>query len=129
MSKKQVDLVLDNKKVYTSYYALACKLLPNRRLVAISIGIPEGFNGDILRELNPSGTLLSKYKNGEISDKEYTKIYYEETLSKLNAKEIYNKIAGKCLICYCGKDKFCHRKLVLSWLIDNLGQEINGGEI
>lgn len=129
MSKEQIVGVLNKDKVYTSYYARACKILPDRRLVAISIGIPEGFKGEILRELNPSVTLLSKYKNGELSDKEYEQIYYTETLSKLNATEVYNKLKGKCALCFCGSNKFCHRILLIKWLIHNLGDEIYGGEI
>lgn len=129
MPKEQISIVLDKNKIYSSYYARACKILPNRRLVAISLGIPEGFNGEIMRELNPSPNLLSKYKNNSITEKEYTEIYYAETLSKLDAKQIYNRLAGKCILCYCGKDKFCHRKLVIDWLVNELNIDIYGGEI
>lgn len=129
MPREQISIVLDKNKIYSSYYARACKILPNRRLVAISLGIPEGFDGEIMRELNPSPNLLSKYKSGTITEDEYTKIYYTETLSKLTAKQISEKLAGKCILCYCGKDKFCHRKLVIDWLINELGTDIYGGEI
>lgn len=120
---------MDSNKVYTSYYSRACKILPDRRMVAISIGIPDGFNGDILRELNPSGKLLRGYKDGIISEEDYTKTYYCEVLNNLDADAIYEKVKGKCILCYCGRDKFCHRHLVIDWLIKNLGKEIYGGEI
>lgn len=128
-NKEEIIGILDKNKVYTSYYARACKILPDRRLVSISIGIPDGFKGEIARELNPSAYLLNGYKSGKISNNEYKNIYYTEILSKLKVEDIYNKYKGKCLVCYCGKDSFCHRYLILEWLANNLGENIVGGEI
>ena len=124
-----VAVKLDKDKVYTSYYARACKIIPDWRLVAISRGIPDNFGGAIMRELNPSQELLYGYKNGNISDEEYREIYFNETLSTLNPVEIYNKLKGKVILCYCGKDSFCHRHLVIEWLGQNLGSEVIGNEI
>jgi uncharacterized protein YeaO (DUF488 family) len=126
---KETTFTLDRNKVYSSYYAYACKHLPSWRLVSISIDIPQNFEGDILRELNPSNSLLYNYKNNLITDEEYEKTYRFETLSKLNPEEIYNKVKGKVILCYCGKDKFCHRHIVMKWLQENLGEEIIGGEV
>lgn len=122
-------IIIDKNKVYTSYYARACKIIPDHKLVAISLGIPENFNGEILRELNPSSGLLYKYKNRIITDDEYREIYYNETLKFLDPLDIYSKVKGKVIICYCGKDKFCHRHLVIEWLKQNLGSEVIGNEI
>lgn len=122
-------IIIKNDKVYTSYYARACKILPDRRLVAISIGIPDNFNGEILRELNPPQKLLYKYKNKLCDEVEYTEIYTNEVLKNLNACDIYNKLKGKAILCYCGKDKFCHRHIVLEWLKNNLGEHVIGNEI
>ena len=58
-------VVLKRDKVYSSYYARACKIIPDWRLVAISVGIPDNFGGEILRELNPPSKLLYEYKNNE----------------------------------------------------------------
>lgn len=128
---KTADVVvkLDKDKVYTSYYARACKIIPDWRLVAISRGIPDNFGGAIMRELNPSQELLYNYKNGNISDEEYSEIYFNETLKSLNPEDIYNKLKGKVILCYCGKDSFCHRHLVIEWLEQNLGSEVIGNEI
>lgn len=124
-----IAIKLDNNKVYSSYYAYACKVYPNFRLVSISIGIPDNFGGSILRELNPPDWLLKGYKYGNTTEAEYIEIYNREVLSKLNPNDIYNKIKGKIILCYCGKDSFCHRKIVLEWLENNLGKEVIGGEI
>lgn len=126
---KDEAVVIKNDKVYSSYYARACKIIPDRRLVSISIGIPDNFNGEIMRELNPSSSLLYRYKNNLCDEQEYTETYIAETLSKLDALEIYNKLKGKVILCYCGKDSFCHRHIVINWLRQNLGDEVIGGEI
>lgn len=122
-------VVIDNNKVYSSYYARACKIFPSRRLVAISIGIPENFNGEIMRELNPPKSLLRDYKNGICNKDEYRERYYSNILNTLNPIDIYNKLKGKVILCYCGKGYFCHRTLVLEWLEINLGKEVIGNEI
>lgn len=120
---------IDNNKVYSSYYALACKVIPDWRLVAISIGIPNNFGGEIIRKLNPPKQLLFDYKNGLCSQEEYRDRYYTEVLNQLNPKEVYSELKGKVILCYCGKDTFCHRQLVLEWLQDNIGCDAIGGEL
>lgn len=124
-----VCVTLSKDKVYSSYYARACKIFPYWRLIAISIGIPDNFDGEILRELNPPQQLLFDYKNGLCDEQEYTERYYSSVLNRLDPLEIYNKVKGKVILCYCGKDSFCHRRIVLNWLQDNLGEDIIGGEI
>ena len=128
MMKDEV-LQLSKDKVYCSYYARATKILPNHRMVAISYKIPDNFNGEIIRELAPSKELLYGYKYGNITEDEYIKTYSFEVLDRLNPIEIYNKIKGKVILCYCGKDSFCHRRLIIEWLQKNLGSDIIGGEI
>lgn len=128
MSKNET-VIISKDKVYTSYYARACRIIPDYRLISISISIPNNFNGEIMRELNPPEWLLYSYKNGNITEDEYSKIFYEQVLSKLNPVDIYNKCNGKVLLCYCGKDSFCHRKIVLDWLKNNISEDIIGYEI
>lgn len=131
MSNKRNDEIslLSKDKVYTSYYSRACKILPDMRLVSISVGIPDNFKGVICRELNPSISLLNSYKHGNVTDEEYRKQYYIETLSRLDPIKVYEQLKGKVILCYCGSDKFCHRHLVIEWLKDRLGEHIVGGEI
>lgn len=124
-----ISVTLDNNKVYTSYYARATKIFPNSRLISVSLGVPSGFAGGLLRELNPSPSLLNAYKSGKITDEEYETIYRNETLSKLDRQEIYTKLKGKVILCYCGKDKFCHRHIIIKWLLEELPESIAGGEI
>ena len=126
MSLRDESVVIKRDKVYSSYYARACRIVPDRRLVAISIGIPDNFGGEIMRELNPPESLLISYKSGRCTEEQYIEIYKREVLDKLNAKDIYEKLKGKVICCYCGKDKFCHRQLVMNWIATELGDEYVG---
>lgn len=126
---KDEVIQMKRDKVYSSYYARACKILPNHRMVAISFKIPDNFKGEIVRELAPSKKLVYGFKYQGMEEQEYKDTYYCENLSKLNPMEIYNKIKGKAILCYCGKDSFCHRHLVIEWLRQKLGDEYIGGEI
>ena len=130
MGKSSLDsVVIQNDKVYTSYFSRAGKIVPNRRLISIARTSPEGWGGSYLRELNPSQTLLSAYKRGEISAVEYEKTFRFEVLDRLDRVDIYNKIKGKVLCCWEKSDSFCHRHLVLEWIKEGLGNEVIGGEI
>ena len=124
------DIVqIDNNKVYSSYYARACKILPSYRMVAISMKVPDNFKGEILKELVPSMKLVYGYKYNGMSIEEYTETYKFENLRELDVKEVYEKLKGKAIICYCGTGTFCHRHLVMEWLRQKLGDEVIGGEI
>ena len=126
---KDDTVVITTDNIYSPYYARACKIVPDRRLVAISIGIPDNFGGLIMRELNPPQQLLYDYKNGLCSDAEYVERYRSNVLNNLNPEKIYEVLKGKVILCYCGKDKFCHRHLVIEWLAEHLGKEAVGYEL
>lgn len=123
------EVVIKNNKIYTSYFARASKIIPDRRLVSIALTSPEGWKGTYFRDLNPSPSLLSNYKNGRVSTEEYKETYYFETLRLLSPEEVYNSLKGKVLCCWEKSDSFCHRHIVIEWLRENLGEDIIGGEI
>lgn len=120
---------IEENKVYTATYNLANKHLPNRRLVGISIREPDYFKGELARELNPTDQLFFSYKGGNINDKEFEDWYRETVLGKLDPLEVYQKYKGKVLCCWEDPDEFCHRHIIIKWLMDNLGDGILGGEI
>lgn len=123
------EVIIKNNKIYTSYFARASKIIPDRRLVSIALTSPDGWRGSYFRELNPSPSLLSGYKNGRVSTEEYKETYHFETLSKLKPEKVYEVLKGKVLCCWEKSDSFCHRHLVTEWLKENLGEEAIGGEI
>ena len=130
MGKSPSDVVvIDNNKIYTSYFNRAGRIVPNRRLISVSLGTPENWGGAYLRELNPSPSLLSRYKQGLVSTEEYEKVYRFETLRNLEPLDIYNKTKGKVLCCWEKSGEFCHRHIILKWIEEGLGDEIIGGEI
>ena len=106
--------------VITSYFANAKNFPKNRRMVSISRFTPKWFKPDEeFKDLAPSIRLLNLYKNDEINDIDYEKIYREETLSKLDPKTIFNRFNNSVLLCYEKEADFCHRDIVSSWLNEN----------
>ena len=99
----------------------------------ISVGFPKNFNENlrIPREqlieypkLFLSKQLVLDYKANKISQEEYTKIYIENVLNKLNVHDTYNELISlsipknPVLLCY-EKTGFCHRNLVMKWFLNN----------
>lgn len=106
----------------TSYFA---KFNDEKFGVSISRVTPKWSN--ITKEykaLAPSWSLVSDYKSGKIDKDGYTKRYYEETLSKLDAKKVYNDLKDKVLLCYEKKGDFCHRHIVANWIENELGIKV-----
>ena len=120
---------IQNEKVYSSYYGKACKIYPDYRLVAVSMNVPDNFKGEVLRCLAPSQSLVYGYKYYTMSEQKYTEAYRREILDKLDVREIYNKLKGKIILCYCGPGQFCHRHLIMNWLTEQLGEQYIGGEV
>jgi len=105
--------------IFTSYFANV-RNIKNKQLVSISRYSPDWLTNAIeAKELAPSAKLLNDYKNGLVTDLEYDKIYKEETLSKLDPKEIYSKYNDSVFLCYEKRGDFCHRNIVSEWLMEN----------
>ncbi len=86
---------------------------------------------DEIKPLFPGEALLSGYKSGIISEDEYVQTY----LAQLSKKEdvIRGEIArvkaaagdrAILLLCWCGKNRFCHRKVFSAWWQHLTGEEI-----
>lgn len=105
--------------IQTSYFANHRNFPKNKRLISISRFTPKWFKEDYnALELAPSSKLLKDYKDGLIDEAGYDKRYKEETLSKLDPKEIAKKYKDSIFLCY-ESDDFCHRHIVADWLRDN----------
>ena len=103
--------------ILTSYFANWRKFPGNRKKISISRITPKWFKSDIeAKELAPSSKLLKEYKEGIVSEEEYERRYFEETLSKLDPVSIYNKYKDGIFLCYESSEDFCHRQLVSKWL-------------
>lgn len=117
-------------KIWTSYFAKVRKLYCNILPVAITAYPPKWWKGDVYSKLAPTKEILFDYKNGLISEEEYTKRYREEVLDKLNPEEVYQELCDMvkergykevCLVCFESSDKFCHRHIIAAWLREKLG--------
>lgn len=106
--------------IQTSYFANYRNFPDNKNKVSISRFTPKWFEADHnALELAPSTKLLKDYKEGLIDEAGYDKRYKEETLDKLDPKEIAKRYKDSIFLCYESDDDFCHRQLVAKWLIDN----------
>lgn len=111
--------------IYTSYFAKIRSLPDNFVPISISIYPPKGWTGLEYKQLAPSASILSEWKQrGDC--KRYIDRYFDEILSKLDpfqvAADLYQMAGdGKypVLICYEKSEDFCHRHLVTSWLEEN----------
>lgn len=77
----------------------------------------------------PPWELVMAYKNGNVSDIEYEKVYH--TLmqdSYRNHKEGWHRLLScdyTVLVCYCRAETFCHRLLLAEYL-EKLGASYEG---
>ena len=76
----------------------------------------KGYRFEKYPDLMPSLHLLREWRAGKITEEAYTQRYYNETLSKLDPRKVYNDLDGKILLCHEPPGAFCHRRLVARWL-------------
>lgn len=116
-------------RIYTSSFS-QLKTIP-KEILKINIARWQPKWTDFLNypKLYPPVDLLMEYKDGRVSEEEYTKIYNDKVLKKLNFSEILIELKrisngnDMVFLCYEAKDKFCHRHLVGDWF--NANGEIN----
>lgn len=92
--------------------------------IAICIYPPIGWKGPQFPSLAPDRNTFFSKKAGDINEEQYEKQYRERVLSKLNAKEIYDQLFGSVLLCWEPAGDFCHRRIVASWIQEELGIEV-----
>ena len=101
----------------TSYYS---KSGNHPNAVSIAAKCPAFYKGREYKKLAPKYWFFKKYK--EDGDEEfYTEQYNKEVLGPLDPLEVYEELGEDAiLLCWEGKNKFCHRHLVAKWLSNNL---------
>jgi hypothetical protein len=92
--------------------------------ISIAIYPPLTYTGDKFPDLYPDRKTFFSKKADEIDEKQYEEQYRERVLSKLNPQEIYDMLNGKVLLCWEPPGEFCHRRIVASWIQENLGIEV-----
>jgi len=107
-------------KIYTSYYGNIDSIPAGIIKVGISNWMPSKTDAEHLEELAPPRPLLEMYEEGLINAEEYTILYTEDILDKLDPKEIAEKVNNSVMLCWEQPPRFCHRRVVAKWLEDNL---------
>ena len=109
-------------KIYTSYYDVI-DLIPRTYIpIAISLYKPQY----ILKKqhyttLSPTDSILSCYKSGKYTKKEYRLEFQKQVLNNLTQEQVFSELMEisknrvVVLLCYEEPNKFCHRHLVAKW--------------
>lgn len=115
-------------KIYTSYFS--CPGIDHSRmhLVKISNSVPKGFipDGVILAAIPDWKSIVSLYKDGQISTEEYRLRYIRQLDARKFAllaqlTEEIKKAGSKqiVLLCYEKQDNFCHRHILAEYIRQN----------
>lgn len=111
--------------IYTSYYANKKNFPDNAVLIQISRGLPKNFPINCrIGSFMPSADLLKDYKNGIVDESKYTERFKRQLLQIpqellgyiVHKLKLYSDKSDVILLCYEGKDKFCHRHIVADFL-------------
>lgn len=114
----------------TSYYFSTRIREPGLNLVGVSNTHPKGLPW--LRDMRtfkpfcPGWDLVKDYKRGIISWQNYTEIYREDILEKLDAEKVYRDLGEDAIIlCWEKPGVLCHRRLIAEWFYDLLQIKVN----
>lgn len=124
--------------IYTSSY----KNVDLQKYNTISISGDKGkdanYFGNYFLDLAPKRDFWVTWRQniGKISEEENNKYYmdhyYDEVLSHLDPKEVYDSLDNSVLLCYEDNMEFCHRHIVSAWFEITLGvvvDEIKDGKV
>lgn len=69
----------------------------------------------------PDWSYVRAHQTGKITDEQYTHLYHQDMLKSYHANtqawlEVLN-MQELILVCFCRPDKFCHRHLLVQYLI------------
>jgi uncharacterized protein YeaO (DUF488 family) len=104
--------------VLTSYFAKSKKIdSTGYKPVSIARTNPSWYEGEVYKTIAPTSSLLYDYKQGNLTEEEYTTRYKEEVLDRLDPKAVFDELGEDAiLLCYEKSEDFCHRQLVSAWL-------------
>lgn len=103
------------KKIYTSNYARNGK---NPNAYGTSYMRPRWYKGKMLFDVAPPKDLVTEYKNGNVTEEQYTIRYIQALkdrgLTPENTLELIPD--GAVLLCYEPPGAFCHRRILAEWI-------------
>lgn len=92
--------------------------------VAICLYPPIDWSGLRFPALEPERDIFFAIKNGQLTQKEYEKLYRENTLGKLDPQTILSMFNKNVLLCWEDPGEFCHRRIVAKWIQESIGIEV-----
>ena len=121
--------------IYTSYFSNIQNLinLTDINIISIAGKSPEFFQElvnefnkyKIYKSLTPKYIWWKEWHDNNLSNDWYIEKYNETVLSQLDPIKVFNDLTNNdtkdaVLLCWEGRNKFCHRHLVANWLNKNL---------
>ena len=108
--------------IFTSNFEIAGRL---PQAVAISRGIPRGWQGRRCKALAPSRDLIKI-----MEPERFIPLYRAQVLDKLDPMHVIRDLGGDnfILLCWEAPGEFCHRRVVAAWLRKETGiliEELN----
>lgn len=106
-------------KIYTSYFSNHKNFPKDATYITIARGQPLGSFMPRFEPFTPPWQIIDKYHAD--GDEEAYRIEYWKQLNALNFDDVMQDLkklsSGKdiVLVCWEGKDRFCHRHLVAEW--------------
>ena len=77
----------------------------------------------------PTWSMVNLYNHGGMTEEQYTATYYELLLDRyIHMRDFKGDLSrllemvqdrDVTLVCFCPKDAFCHRHLLVKWLLHN----------
>lgn len=112
--------------MYTSYFSNVRNVAKDHVCVGICVCPPDWWDSPNLPELSPPGDLLARHKAGKVSHAEFELEYHQRVLSKLDAKEVHERITNQfgdkvVLVCFEAPGDFCHRRILAYWMGESAG--------
>lgn len=100
----------------------------NNGFVVLDITVKSG--DDLGWIFAPSWEMVNSYKNGDLSESDFTDMYYKLISNRWDkqtrTKETILKKSHLILVCYCRPDEFCHRILCAEFLVNSIGAKYYG---
>lgn len=106
--------------IYTSYFANWRKWPKGIQPVAIALYLPKYLPENTVKHetrLAPTGLLLRAYRQGTVTQEEYTRQYLKQ-INQYSPEIVGEALDNHLLLCYEKPGDFCHRNILADWLRD-----------
>ena len=77
----------------------------------------------------PTWSMVMGVKQGKISEEDYVKLYTDILQNSVSVEswDWFLSVPTRTLVCFCPKDAFCHRNILVNYLTHIFGDRIKNG--